>query len=40
MVKPFWILMMQKIMGWQWHQVDHMQTIWTSLQTDNHISTS
>jgi len=26
--------------GWQWHQLDHMQTICTLLQTDNHISTS
>ena len=24
----------------QWHQLDHMQTICTSLQTDNHINTS
>jgi len=24
---------------WQWHQLGHMQ-IWTSLQTDNHASTS
>ena len=24
--------------GWQWHQLDHMQTICTSLQTDNHTS--
>jgi len=24
---------------WQWHQLDHMQ-ICTSLQTDNHASTS
>jgi len=23
-------------MRWQWHQLDHMQIIWTSLQTDNH----
>ena len=23
-------------MGWQWHQLDHMQVICTSLQTDNH----
>ena len=22
--------------GWQWHQLDHMQTICTSLQRDNH----
>jgi len=27
-------------MGWQWHQLDHMQIICTSLQTDNHVSTS
>ena len=26
--------------GWQWHQLDHMQTTCTSLQTDNHINTS
>jgi len=24
----------------QWHQLDHMQTIYTSLQTDNHTNTS
>jgi len=28
------------MMGWQWHQLDHMQTIYTSLKTDNHASTS
>jgi len=27
-------------MGWQWHQLGHMQIICTSLQTDNHASTS
>jgi len=27
-------------MGWQWHQMDHIQIICTSLQTDNHTSTS
>ena len=27
-------------MEWQWHQLDHMQIICTSLQTDNHDSTS
>jgi len=27
-------------MGWQWHQLDHTQIICTSLQTDNHVSTS
>ena len=25
---------------WQWHQLDHMQTICTSLRTDNHTNTS
>jgi len=24
------------VLGWQWHQLDHMQTICTSLQRDNH----
>jgi len=28
------------MMGWQWHQLDHMQINCTSLQTDNHASTS
>jgi len=28
------------MMGWQWHQLDHMQILCTSLQTDNHASTS
>jgi len=27
-------------MGWQWHQLDHVQIIRSSLQTDNHASTS
>ena len=27
-------------MGWQWHQLDHMQIICTLLQTDNYASTS
>ena len=27
-------------MGWQWHQLDYMQIICTSLQTDNHTSTA
>jgi len=26
------------VLGWQWHQLDHMQTC-TSLQTDNHTTT-
>jgi len=38
--KPFWILLEQEMMGLQWHQVDHMQITCTSLQTDNHASTS
>ena len=28
------------MMEWQWRQLDHMQIICTSLQTDNHSSTS
>jgi len=28
------------MMGWQWHQLDHMQIICILLQTDNHASTS
>ena len=28
------------MMGWQWHQLNHIQIICTSLQTDNHASTS
>jgi len=32
--------MKQEMMGWQWHQLDHMQFTCTSLQTDNHASTS
>ena len=38
--KPFWILLEHEMMGWQWHQLNHMQIISTSLQTDNHASTS
>ena len=34
------ILMNQEMLGWQWHQLDHMQIICTSIQTDNHASTS
>jgi len=36
--KPFWILLQQEMMGWQWHQLDHMQIISTSLKTVNHAS--
>jgi len=39
-LKTIWILMKQEMMGWQWHQLDHMQIICTSLQTDNHASIS
>ena len=28
--------MKQETMGWQGHQLDHMQIICASLQTDNH----
>jgi len=27
-------------MGWQWHQLNHLQIMCTLLQTDNHASTS
>jgi len=32
--------MKQEITGWQWHQLDQMQIVCTSLQTDNYTSTS
>jgi len=38
--KPLWIQLEQEMMRWQWHQLDHVQIICTSLQTDNHASTS
>jgi len=38
--QPFWILLEQEMMAWQWHQLDHIQMICTSLQTDNHASSS
>jgi len=38
--KPLWILLEQEMMGWHWHQLDHMQIFCTLLQTDNHVSTS
>jgi len=28
------------VFGWQWHRLDHMQTICTSLQTDKHANIS
>jgi len=30
----------QEMMWWLWHQLEHMQIICTSLQTDNHAITS
>jgi len=38
--KLFSTLMQQEMMGWQWHQLGHMQIICTLLQTDNHTSIS
>jgi len=32
--------MKQETIGWQWHQLDDMQIICTSLKTDKHASTS
>jgi len=32
--RTIWILMKREIMGWQWHQLDHMQIIYTLFQTD------
>jgi len=32
--------MKKEMMGWQWHQLDHTQIIYTSLQTDDHASAS
>jgi len=29
--KRFWILLEREMMGWQWHQLDHMQIICTSI---------
>jgi len=39
-VKRIQMVAKQEMMGSQWHQLDHMQIICTSLQTDNHASTS
>jgi len=33
-------LKMQKMMGWQWHQLDHMHIICSLLHTDNYASRS
>jgi len=32
--------MKQEKMEWQWHQLDNMQIMCTSLQTDNHACSS
>jgi len=37
--KAFWILMKQEKMGWQRHQLDHMQINRSSLRTDKNAST-
>jgi len=37
--QSFRTLMKTEMMWWQWHHLDHMQMICTSLQTDNHAST-
>ena len=29
-----------EMMGWSWHQLDHIQVIYTSLQPEKHASTS
>jgi len=34
------ILLEQETMGWQWHRLDYMHIICTSLQTDNHTNIS
>jgi len=28
------------VLGWQWHQLDHIQRVCTSLQTDKHTNIS
>ena len=40
-IKPVWINDARDdgVLGWQCHQLDHMQTICTSLQTDKHTNT-
>ena len=37
---PIWISVKQEMIGWHWHQLDHMHIICTLIQTDNHVSTS
>jgi len=36
--KPFWILLKQEMMGGKWHQLDRMQIICTTLQTDSSLN--
>jgi len=31
--------MKQEMMGWQWHQQEHMQVLCSLIQSDNHAST-
>jgi len=38
--KIVWILMKQKMKGWQWHQLEHMQVLCSLIQSDNHASSS
>jgi len=38
LVKPAPERLKQEMMGWQWHQLDHIQIICTLLQTDNDVS--
>jgi len=38
--KPFWTVIKQEVMGWQWYRLEPVQTICISLQTDNHVCTS
>jgi len=34
--KPFWILLEQEMMWWQWHQLDHMQIICITIPVPYH----
>jgi len=43
LVRKWWTILgftEAETMGWQWHQLDHMQVICTLLQTDNLTSTT
>jgi len=39
-VKPIWTLMKQEMMGWHWHQLDHMQITCALLLAHSHASRS